>query len=529
MKIGIIQTSPVTGDFSGNLRTIVQGYRECLDRGAELIVASSLALCGHQPMDLAARQSFIMQTAAALDALSQEVSSVPLILGATREFEPEEVESSEDDDAWVEDEPVEGAAARSMIGISPYLLEKDTVTLIEEDTVHLDNGMRVHVECSSELSLPVEEDFNILVKLPLAPWFQGELEASEEDRAWEAGQFDSTVVCVRAVGSQEGEVYAGGSTVHSPDGVLRGRLPLFGAKNMVVDTEKARPVASLPEPMEQVRQALVSGIREHVNRCGFGSVCLGLSGGVDSALVAALAVEALGPENVYGLAMPSEYSSESSIEDAYALAANLGIFCKTVPVTPVFDAVRASMAELFEGTEPDKTEENMQSRIRGLFLMSYANKFGHMLLNTGNKSEALVGYCTMYGDTNGGLSPIASLYKTEVYRLCALINAEREIIPQNTIDKAPSAELAPGQKDQDNLPPYEVLDAILAHLVDRNIPAGELLADPECPFKEEDVRRVQRLVIVSAWKRAQLPPVLHAGSCPADARTDIPVMHRLND
>ncbi len=267
MKIGIIQTSPVTGDFSVNLRAIVQGYRECLDRGAELIVASALSLCGHQPMDLAARRSFIMQAEAALNALSQEVSSVPLILGATREFDPEEVEGEDDDDAWVEDEPNEGSSGRTMIGVSSFLLEQVTVTLIEEDTVHLDNGMRVHVECSSELSLPVEEDFNILVKLPLAPWFRGELEASEEDRAWEAGQFDSTVICVRAVGSQEGEVYAGGSTVHSPDGVLRGRLPLFAAKNMVMDTEKARPVASLPEPMEQVRQALVSGIREHVSRC----------------------------------------------------------------------------------------------------------------------------------------------------------------------------------------------------------------------------------------------------------------------
>lgn len=270
-------------------------------------------------------------------------------------------------------------------------------------------------------------------------------------------------------------------------------------------------MSSIPaKDWKSVWELLTSGIREHVRKNGFTDVVLGLSGGMDSALVAALAVDALGKEHVHGVMMPSPWSSEGSITDSEALASNLGMETFTVPISPMMEAFEKALAPAFAGKERDVTEENIQSRIRGVVLMSFSNKFGWMLFATGNKSELAAGYCTMYGDTCGGLAPISDLYKTEVYQLAQWFN-ERErmcVIPQNIFDKAPSAELRPGQKDQDSLPAYDVLDSILHALIEESKRAEEINLPG---ITSEEVGRVWDLMRKSAFKRLQTPPLLPVG------------------
>jgi NAD+ synthetase len=244
-------------------------------------------------------------------------------------------------------------------------------------------------------------------------------------------------------------------------------------------------------------------VADYLGKCGFRSAVIGLSGGIDSALTATIAAAALGPENVVGVTMPTFFSSEGSVADSLALAKNLGIACHQAPIQPIFEAVKAGVSPLFSGRPEDVTEENMQSRIRGLILMSLANKLGHLLLTTGNKSELAVGYCTIYGDMCGGLAVISDLPKTRVYEVARWINRDREIIPRNTIDKPPSAELRPGQKDQDSLPPYEILDAILEMVVEKHLGVPDIVAEG---YDEETVRWVARAVDLNEWKRQQAPP-----------------------
>ena len=273
----------------------------------------------------------------------------------------------------------------------------------------------------------------------------------------------------------------------------------------------------------QLYQALVLGLRDYVTKCGFSSVCLGLSGGIDSALTAVIAADALGPANVRGLTMPSAYSSRGSVDDSFALAANLGIRCDEVPIGEAFEAVKATMRPIFAGQPEDVTEENMQARIRGLLLMALSNKEGHLLLTTGNKSELAVGYCTIYGDMCGGLAVISDLPKTRVYEVARWINREREIIPWNTIDKPPSAELRPDQKDQDTLPPYEILDGILELYVEHHLSPDEIIARG---FEETTVRWVQRRVDLNEWKRHQAAPGLRVTSKAFGIGRRMPIVQR---
>lgn len=279
----------------------------------------------------------------------------------------------------------------------------------------------------------------------------------------------------------------------------------------MLDPFRAKPLPAPgdPEPAAQLYEALVLGLRDYATKCGFTGVCLGLSGGIDSALTAAIAADALGPENVHGLTMPSGYSSTGSVDDSIHLAKNLGIRCDTVPIGNAFEAVKASMRPIFAGKPEDLTEENMQARIRGLFLMALSNKEGYLLLTTGNKSELAVGYCTIYGDMCGGLAVISDLPKTRVYEVSRWVNREREIIPWNTIEKPPSAELRPDQKDQDTLPPYEILDAILELYVEQHLSTDEIIARG---FDETTVRWIQRRVDLNEWKRHQAAPGLRVTS-----------------
>jgi NAD+ synthetase len=305
-----------------------------------------------------------------------------------------------------------------------------------------------------------------------------------------------------AVGGNDELVFDGHSLAISAEGEVETRLPGFEESTRLVSEGYITPDS---HRLEDLRRALVLGVRDYARKCGFRSAVLGLSGGIDSAVVACLAVEALGADKVTGVAMPSPFSSSHSVEDALSLAKNLGIKCLTIPIGESFEVFKKQMRPVFDDLPEDATEENMQARLRGLTLMSLSNKFGHLLLTTGNKSELAVGYCTLYGDMAGGLAAISDVPKTLVYELAEYLNREREIIPRRTIDKPPSAELRPDQTDQDTLPPYDVLDGILKLYVEKNLGVDEIVS---AGFDAETVRWVTRKVDFNEYKREQAAPGL---------------------
>ena len=322
----------------------------------------------------------------------------------------------------------------------------------------------------------------------------------------QARRFGVPFYYCNAVGGNDQLVFDGHSLAIGADGTVQARWPGF--------MESARPawdaiVEEASSEMEDLRRALVLGVRDYATKCGFQSAVLGLSGGIDSAVVACIAVEALGADRVTGVAMPSPFSSTHSVEDALALARNLGIPCLKIPIGESFEVFKSQMRPVFDGLPEDATEENMQARLRGLTLMSLSNKFGHLLLTTGNKSELAVGYCTLYGDMAGGLAAISDVPKTLVYKLALHLNRERELIPLRTIEKPPSAELRPDQKDQDTLPPYDILDAILKLYVEENLGAAEIVA---AGYNPETVRWVTRRVDFNEYKREQAAPGLKVTS-----------------
>jgi NAD+ synthetase len=333
------------------------------------------------------------------------------------------------------------------------------------------------------------------------------------------------VIYCNAVGANDQLVFDGHSIMADSNGNVAAQLPGFEIACKVVDPFAAATQDSplVEDDAADLYHALVLGVRDYVTKCGFSSVCLGLSGGIDSALTAAIAAAALGPENVFGLTMPSPYSSRGSVDDSFALAENLGIQCTEVSIAAPFEAIKATMRPLFEGKPEDVTEENMQARIRAVLLMALSNKDNHLLLTTGNKSELAVGYCTIYGDMCGGLAVISDLPKIRVYEVSRWINREREIIPWNTIEKPPSAELRPDQKDQDTLPPYEILDKILELYVEQQLGADEIISRG---FEETTVRWIQRRVDLNEWKRHQAAPGLRVTSKAFGIGRRMPIVQR---
>ena len=317
----------------------------------------------------------------------------------------------------------------------------------------------------------------------------------------------------------------------SSEGVPLMEMPPFDEEVAVAELFEGSPSHSgarssrkRMHPDEEIFRALVLGVRDYIHKCGFETACIGLSGGIDSALTAAVAVEAIGADNVLGITMPSPYSSRGSVNDSLSLAANLGIRCETVPIAETFEAVRGALASIFQDLPEDVTEENMQARIRGLYLMSLSNKFNHLLLTTGNKSELAVGYCTIYGDMCGGLAVISDLPKTRVFSVARWLNRDQEIIPWNTIEKPPSAELRPDQKDEDTLPSYEVLDEILEFYVEKQLSPQEIVENHG--FEEKTVLWVQRQVDLNEWKRHQAAPGLRVTSKAFGIGRRIPIVQR---
>ncbi len=531
MRIAIAQLNPTVGDLGGNADRILAAYAEGAGRGADLVVTPELSLIGYPPKDLLLKPRFVADALAALERVAAGVGDVPLVVGY--------VDRSRKDRGL----PLHNAAAliaggailaRKYKALLPMYDVFDEVRYFEPgpgpqvaEVAGLNLGLSICEDIWTEgaagpaarfyrgnpIADLVEAGADVLMNLSASPFEVGKPALRRDLVAAQARKYGRPVVYVNQVGGNDELVFDGASFAMDAEGRLTAQLPAFEEAVELVDVMAGLPLAPQPPLMadlEALRQALVLGLRDYLRKCGFRSAVLGLSGGVDSALVAALATEALKAEHVLGVAMPSRHSSRHSLADARELAGRLGIDLLEVPIEPAHAAFETMLAEAFAGTAPDVAEENIQARVRGIILMALSNKFGRLVLSTGNKSELAVGYCTLYGDMAGGLAVISDVPKTMVYALARHINATGGApIPERILTKPPSAELRPDQTDQDSLPPYEVLDPILERYVTGEQSAEEIAA---AGVDAETVRRVVRLVDRNEYKREQAAPGLKVTS-----------------
>ncbi|MCC7556843.1 MAG: NAD+ synthase [Methanoculleus marisnigri] len=505
MKISLLQVNTVVGDLAGNADRIAAGVREASRHRPDLIVAPELSLTGCPPRDLLLQAGFITRSLAVLDDLAAGLADAPPVLVGFAEPNPAGT-----------GRPLFNAAALLREGEVRETFRKISVSDVFDEYRYFEpaaENPRVLRLGERTVGVSIGEEIlwggevpDAIVNLAASPFAAGRQRLREEALSGLAKEYGAAIVSANLVGGNDDLVFDGRSTVFSADGTLVARGAAFAEDVVTVDLARPAPQAVAPDdrdPESEIWRALVLGTRDYVRKCGFTSVHLGLSGGIDSSLVAAVAARALGPENVLGVLLPSPHTSAESIEDARELAANLGIRMKCIPIAPMMEAFDNGLADVFAGLAPDITEENLQARIRATVLMALANKFGSMLLSTGNKSETAVGYSTLYGDAAGGLSVIADVPKGMVYRIARSLNAKDPVIPERVLAKPPSAELRPGQTDQEVLPPYDLLDAILHRYVDCFESPGEIIA---AGYPEETVREVAGMVERAEFKRRQAPP-----------------------
>src|SRR5712692_1562488 len=524
MKIALAQLNPTVGDFAGNSAKILDFAHRARNRGADLVVYSELCLCGYLPLDLIERPQFIARNERELNCLAAKLP-LPAIIGFAGRSNESTGKASANAAALLEDGRIAFVQRKMLLPTydvfdeSRYFQparQQDTYSFrcqklgitICEDIWNDKTFWAKQLYERDPVTELVGKGATLLINISGSPYTIDKRALRIDMLRSLARAHARPVAYVNQVGGNDSLVFDGGSTVVLPDGRVAAQARCFDEDLVLFDTETNTGDIS-PQPREEIEvalQALICGTRDYVLKSGFRKVVVGLSGGIDSSVVAAIAVAALGSENVLGVSMPGPYSSEGSRADAKQLARNLGIEFLTLPITDVFSAYRAAFAEPFKGLQEDVTEENLQARIRGNFLMALSNKFGSMVLSTGNKSEVAVGYCTLYGDMAGGLALLSDVPKTMVYALAESINRERELIPPASIEKPPSAELRPNQRDQDSLPPYDVLDRILkAYIEDVNSPeeiAGQYGYDLEL------VRSIAIRVDRNEYKRRQAPPGL---------------------
>ncbi len=544
MKIGIAQINTTVGDLEGNSKCILNAYHSLVSSGAELILFPELAVCGYPPRDLLFKKQFVSDVLYTLKTIAKEVGPVPAIIGYVEGRGTSTIgRPFYNSAAWCESGKVDISARKCLLPNYDVFDEERYFEPAQEPTIHQWKGLRIGLSicediwtqkevktsryyCSDPVKILAEKGIDLLLNLSASPWHEGKNEAREPLVQDASDRCGCPVVYCNCVGGNDELIFDGGSIVVDPKRGLVAGLAAFREESQVIDLSNNASYISEhfnPKGNAATQAALVIGLRDYAHKCGFKKALIGLSGGIDSAVVASLAVIALGSENVIGIALPSLISSQHSRDDAAALAENLGIQYHELSISEIVKSAETALNELFNGLKKDVTEENIQARSRGLLLMAISNKYGALLLTTGNKSEIAVGYCTLYGDMCGGLAVISDLPKMKVYALARHLNHEKVLIPLNTINKAPSAELSLGQKDEDSLPPYAILDGILRLYVEEGLSRAEIKSKG---YDEGVVDEIVRKVDLNEYKRKQAAPGLKTTPLAFGIGRRIPVVQK---
>jgi NAD+ synthase (glutamine-hydrolysing) len=528
MRLGLAQLNPIVGDLAGNRRRILDAYATLVAQGAELVVFPELAVCGYPPRDLLFKRRFVPDVADSLAWIAAAIGDVPALIGTVELNTSGHGRPFHNSAAFCHRGRIIAMARKCLLptydvfdedryfepATSPTVVEYDGqrigITICEDIWTHPMLSTRRLYNGRMPLEQLAEQKCDLMLNLSASPWHHDKENVRQKLVADSARTLGCPVAYVNAIGGNDELIFDGRSVVCDATGRVLAGLAAFAEETRVVDLSAGsvkpdlHPAFAMDE-MKDTFEALVLGLRDYAHKSGFKRALVALSGGIDSALVAVIAAEALGKENIIGVSLPSSISSGHSRDDARILAHNLGIRFETIAIADAVAATETSLQPLFAGRPRDVAEENIQARVRGVLMMALSNKFGSLLLTTGNKSEMAVGYCTLYGDMCGGLAVISDVFKMQVYALSRWINRDREIIPSNTIAKAPSAELRPDQTDQDSLPPYDMLDAILHGYVEEGLSRRDLIAQG---FSETVVNDVVRKVDLNEYKRKQAAPGL---------------------
>ncbi len=542
LKIGLLQLNSTIGDFAANRKKLLDGYEKAVALGAEFVLAPELFLCGYPPRDLLLREDFIEANLSALNETAKNIGAIPLCVGFVDKNSEKPGRALRNSAAVLQNGKTIWRTTKSLLPTYDVFDEDRYFEPAEKNDPFLFNGQKIGITICEDIW--TDEDFwpeplyrrdpiqelvaqgaEIVLNISASPWFDGKEKTRLEMLQRVARDEKIPVVQVNAVGANDELIFDGHSVALNARGEILALGKNFAEDVLVVDLDSNPPAKKIEWPAReaQIFSALSFGVRDYVRKCGFKNVIIGLSGGIDSALVAALAVDALGAEKILGVAMPARHSSKGSLSDAEALAKNLKIRYEVLPIEQAFLAVEKQLEKVFDNFAPNEAEENVQSRLRGVTLMALANKFGALVLTTGNKSEMAVGYCTLYGDMNGALAPVADVLKTDIYKIARWVNREKIIIPENSISKPPSAELRPDQTDQDSLPPYEILDAILDLYVVKNLSKSEIVARG---FDMAVVNDVVNKINFSEYKRRQAAPALKISPRAFGMGRRIPVAQR---
>jgi len=542
VKIGVLQLNSTIGDYAANRDKLVAAYERVCASGAEFVIAPELFLCGYPPRDLLLRPDFIEANLAAVVEVAARVGVVPLCVGFVDRNETRPGRPLTNSAAVLQNGTIIWRQIKSLLptydvfdedryfepakSVAPFEFQgrKLGITICEDIWNDADFWPE-RLYRRDPIKELIAQGADLILNISASPWCVGKEQTRLAMLQRVARDERVPLVQVNLVGANDELIFDGHSVALNRAGEPLALGKGFAEDVFVVEVDEPVPTvtAQWPVPEEQLFRALSLGIRDYVTKCKFKSVVLGLSGGIDSAITAVLAVDALGADNVLGVSMPARYSSSGSLTDAEALAKNLGIRYEVLPIEPGFKAIEGQLAGVFSGTKPNEAEENIQSRLRGVTLMALSNKFGSLVLTTGNKSEMAVGYCTLYGDMCGALAVIADVFKTDIYKLARWINREQVIIPTDSITKPPSAELRPDQKDQDSLPEYETLDAILQLYVVENLSKAEII---QRGFAAAVVNDVINKVTFSEYKRRQAAPGLKVSPRAFGSGRRIPVAQR---
>lgn len=535
MQIALAQLNYHVGNFNHNAEKIINTIQEAEKKGAELVIFSELSVCGYTPHDLLEQHDFIEKAQQTLHFIAKHCINTAAIVGVPMVNPSNKGKKLYNAACLLADGKVVEQRNKSLLptydifdeyryfepnedfSIIEFKGERIALTICEDlwdkqPSAYM--GARGELYKKSPMPALMKQKPTLIINIAASPFSYNQGQVRKKVLVENACKYQLPIVYVNQMGANTELIFDGDSMALNAEGKVVHRLSSFTEETKIIDT------ATLLEPISaqndkqhdyiaEIYEALILGIRDYFKKMGFKTATLGLSGGIDSAVTLALASEALGPENMHVLLLPSKYSSNHSVADALALAKNLGVKYETLNIQPIVNEFEHTLANTFKGQQPGVAEENIQARVRGTLVMALSNKFGNILLNTSNKSEAAVGYGTLYGDMNGGLSVLGDVYKTDVFKLAWYINREREIIPENSITKPPSAELRPDQKDSDSLPEYDLLDAILFQYIEQKLSASEIIAQG---FDKKVVNKVLHLVNINEYKRFQTPPILRVSS-----------------